>query len=117
MATRVRRRSTAAGSSTRSGRAQRHHLCSDKHRTVYTRQFVRLFRPAGLSLRDRRNKVLLPGHKGRHSPRYHQYVLQALEAATEGLSGSDYRAALCGALAVLRLELLANPDLVRGVGL
>src|SRR5919199_2147683 len=96
---------------------QKHHICTDKHRTLYTRQFARLFRAAGLRLSHPLNAVLLPGHKGRHSPRYHEYVLQALEAATEGLSGSDYRAALCRALGTLRLELLANPTLVRGIGL
>ncbi len=97
---------------------QIHHIASDKAiKSGFTEQFRRIFGRADKSLQDAANKVFLEGHAGRHSPKYHQYVLGRLQTATRGLSGDAYSRALDGELGALRGELLRNPDLVRGVGL
>lgn len=83
----------------------------------FTDWFRRIFGRAGKSLEDSANKVFLEGHAGRHSPAYHQHVLDRLQNATRGLSGDAYGRALDAELGALRGELLKNPDLVRGSGL
>lgn len=99
-------------------RGQIHHIATDKAiKSGFTEKFQQIFERAGKSLQDPANKVFLEGHAGRHSPAYHQYVLDRLQNATRGLSGDAYTRALEGELRVLRGELLTNPDLVRGVGL
>jgi len=60
-----------------------------------------------------RNVTVLAGHAGRHSPSYHKHVLDALQKATQGRSGKEYKEALMGALNTLRKELETNPDLVK----
>ncbi len=98
--------------------AQLHHIATNKSiQSGFTAQFERLFGKAGMSLNDAANKVLLEGHKGRHAAQYHQYVLDRLTAATEGLSGANYSRALREELGALRQDLLRNPDLVRGRGI
>jgi hypothetical protein len=97
---------------------QIHHIATDKSiKSGYTEAFERIFKKAGMTLDDAANKVDLPGHAGRHSPKYHEYVLSRLRGATEGLSGTDAATALRAQLGTLRQELLANPDMVRGIGL
>lgn len=70
-----------------------------------------------MKLSDPANKVLLEGHAGRHSPAYHEHVLDRLDRATKGLSGSNYEKALRSELGTLKQELLKNPDIVKGIGL
>lgn len=70
-----------------------------------------------MKLSDPANKVLLEGHAGRHSPDYHRYVERRLNAATQGLSGSNYEKALRFQLDALKQELLKNPDMVKGIGI
>lgn len=104
-------------SPSKSQMGQRHHLATNKHKSLYTRQFRRIFAKAGMSLNHALNLVLLADHTGRHSPRYHQWVLESLTMATDGLKGAAYRQALCAELLTLREEVLANPQLLKGVGL
>jgi RHS repeat-associated protein len=104
--------------SARALRAQIHHIATNKAiKSGFTEQFQRIFGRAGKSLEDPANKLLLEGHAGRHSPLYHQHVLDRLQNATRGLSGDAYTRALDAELGALRSDLLKNPDLVRGIGL
>jgi RHS repeat-associated protein len=96
---------------------QLHHIATNKHKTLYTSQLNSIFARAGLSLKDDANLICLKGHKGRHSPRYHDYVLDKLDSATRGLSGSEAGQALRMALNELRNELIRNPQIVTGLGL
>lgn len=100
------------------GIGQIHHIATNKAiKSGYTKVLERIFAKARLSLDNPVNKVFLEGHAGRHAPVYHQYVIDRLMNATRGLSGASYRQALESELRALRTELLANPGLVRGVGL
>lgn len=99
-------------------KTQIHHIATDKAiKSGFTEAFKRIFSRGGMSLQNAANKVALVGHAGRHSPVYHRYVLQRLEAATQGLSGVDYTRALQLELDVLRSELIRNPKIVNGIGL
>ena len=69
----------------------------------------------GISLDDGKNEIILRGHANvRHTPQYHQYVLDRLTKATQGLrSGSQqYRNAVANTLEELRRELLDNPGMI-----
>ena len=93
---------------------QIHHIATNKNLAGgFTKQFEAIFAKAGMKLSDSANLMSLPGHAGRHSPAYHNHVLQTLQKATEGLSGKAYKEALTGALNTLRKELEANPDIVK----
>ena len=99
-------------------RSQIHHVATDKSiKSGFTEQFNRVFSRAGMNLQDDANKLLLQGHSGRHSPKYHQYVLGRLKTVTDGLSGNNYTRALRNELGSIRTELTRNPDLVKGIGL
>ncbi|WP_141325551.1 AHH domain-containing protein [Myxococcus sp. AB025B] len=71
------------------GRTQRHHIATDKNSisTVrggpWTPEFRRLFRKAGMELKDPENIVEVRGHKGPHSQEYHQLVFDRLRGATQ----------------------------------
>lgn len=94
------------------------HIATDKAiKSGYTDEFTKIFDKAGMKLNDPANKVFLEGHAGRHSSAYHEHVLDRLDKATKGMSGSDYGNALRSELDALRQELLRNPDMVKGVGL
>jgi RHS repeat-associated protein len=98
--------------------AQIHHIATNKAiKSGFTAAFERIFAKAGMKLDDVANKVLLPGHAGRHAPAYHQYVLGRLQQATHGLTGPQAAAALRAELNALAKELLANPSMVKGIGL
>lgn len=97
---------------------QIHHIATDKAiKSGFTKQFEEIFAKAGTSLQNAANKLFLEGHAGRHSPKYHQYVIDRLKTATEGLTGSEYGKALTGTLEGIAKELKKNPDLVKGTGL
>ncbi|WP_445370037.1 AHH domain-containing protein (plasmid) [Methylomonas sp. HW2-6] len=120
----VKTTDTPAAGSTESVRdtlkryGQLHHIATDKAiKTGYTAQFKEIFDKAGMNLNDLTNKVLLEGHAGRHSPVYHDHVLERLQDTTRGLSGSNYEKALRSELDALKQELLKNPDIVKGNGI
>ncbi len=96
--------------------AQMHHIATNKNILGgFTKQFEKVFNAAGLSLDDGINKIILRGHaNNRHTPQYHQYVLDRLTKGTQGLkSGSQqYRTAVTNTLEELRRELLDNPGMI-----
>lgn len=96
--------------------AQMHHIATNKNFFGgFTKQFEKIFSGAGISLDDGINKIILRGHANvRHTPQYHQYVLDRLTRATQGLkSGSQqYRNAVANTLEELRRELLDNPGMI-----
>jgi RHS repeat-associated protein len=96
--------------------AQLHHIATNKNILGgFTKQFETIFKNAGMSLDDGINQIILRGHKGvRHTPEYHQYVLDRLRGATKnlGVGTRQYRAALQRELEALRGELLDNPDMI-----
>jgi hypothetical protein len=48
----------------------------------WTPEFRRIFKRAGMELRDPENIVDVPGHKGPHPQEYHELVFRRLRAAT-----------------------------------
>ncbi|WP_338871047.1 AHH domain-containing protein [Myxococcus stipitatus] len=79
-------RGMSGGSSRR--RSQDHHLATDKNSVStarggpWTPEFRKIFRKAGMELRDDENIVSVPGHKGPHPKEYHQAVFERLRDAT-----------------------------------
>ncbi|WP_375757064.1 AHH domain-containing protein [Corallococcus exercitus] len=78
----------AVAMSSRSGKPQRHHLAtirnekSAKNGGPWTPRFRRIFKRAGMELKDPENIVEVPGHRGPHPKAYHELVLQRLNAFT-----------------------------------
>jgi hypothetical protein len=91
--------------------AQIHHIATNKH-SRYKGAFTRIFNKGGMSLSNTANKILVPGHNGRHTNNYHEYVLGRLETAVSGLSGPAYRDALIDVLAQLATEIRNNPRIM-----
>ncbi len=71
-----------------SDRSQNHHLATDKnsiskaHGGPWTPRFQRIFKRAGMELKDPENIVPIKGHKGPHSQEYHESVFRRLNSAT-----------------------------------
>jgi RHS repeat-associated protein len=85
------------------GIGQLHHIATNKNLAGgFTAAFERLFARAGMTLNDDENLVRLVGHAGRHAPEYHQMVLDKLTAATMGLRGAEFKAALIQELRAIR---------------
>jgi filamentous hemagglutinin len=89
--------------------AQAHHLATNKGK--WGEKFENLFGRAGVDLDDAINKMDLPGHVGRHTDKYHQWVFDQLEAAVAGKQGQAAKDALTSALSKIRKRLEANPRL------
>lgn len=73
-----------------------HHLATNKNfvrAMQWSKKFEPIFKKAGYTLDDAINKVYVPGHRGPHPEKYHQYIYDALVNATKGLSGSAYKKA------------------------
>jgi hypothetical protein len=97
---------------------QIHHIASDKAiGSGFTKLFEEIFEKAEMDLQHPANKMRLPGHAGRHSEKYHQYVLETLSKATKGRSGVAYRRGLIRALNRLENEIRANIGILKGDGL
>ncbi|WIG92920.1 AHH domain-containing protein [Myxococcus sp. SDU36] len=70
------------------GKSQKHHLATDKNSVStarggpWTPEFRRIFRKAGMELKDPENIVDVPGHKGPHPQDYHEAVYERLWDAT-----------------------------------
>lgn len=87
-----------------------HHIASDKAiKSGFTEAYDKIFKKAGMSLQDDVNKIFLENHRGGHTKKYKQYVLDYLTEATDGLNGSQYKDALTQALDDLGKQLLENP--------
>ncbi|RYZ45753.1 MAG: hypothetical protein EOO72_03520, partial [Myxococcaceae bacterium] len=79
----------AVAMSSRSGPPQKHHLAtirnekSSKNGGPWTPLFRRLFKKAGMDLKDPENIVEVHGHRGPHPRKYHEAVMRRLSEATE----------------------------------
>ena len=69
------------------------------------RRLRALFKNAGMKLGDAANALPLLGHTGPHAQAYHDTVIRKLSAATAGLTGAEYKAALQRALAALAKDI------------
>ncbi|NOK12057.1 AHH domain-containing protein [Corallococcus exercitus] len=76
----------AVAMSSRPGKPQRHHLATIRNEKSannggpWTPRFRRIFKKAGMELKDPENIVEVPGHRGPHPKAYHELVLQRLNA-------------------------------------
>ena len=86
-----------------------HHIASDKDK-IFTPQFEKLFKEGGLDLQSAWNRTRVPNHVGPHGKFYNNYVLERLQTAVAGKSGTAYRKALLDELYQLRREI-QNGDL------
>jgi hypothetical protein len=92
------------------GQSELHHLASDKSIVSgFTAQYEDIFSKAGMTLDDSENIMKLFNHKGAHTNKYKQHVVDYLKSATEGTSGVTYRKALVRALRDLKRKLKKNP--------
>ncbi|MHA7628722.1 AHH domain-containing protein [Corallococcus sp. M7] len=79
----------AVAMSSRPGKPQRHHLAtirnekSSRNGGPWTPVFRKLFKKAGMELKDPENIVEVPGHRGPHPAEYHRRVMRRLRDATE----------------------------------
>nr|WP_236673213.1 AHH domain-containing protein [Comamonas sp. JC664] len=102
-----------------SDRSQNHHLATDKNNISkarggpWTPRFQRIFKRAGMELKDPENIVPIKGHKGPHSQRYHERVYARLEEATKGCR----TVAACREFLVVELRSLAKEAVTPGSGL
>ena len=99
----------------RGGRPRDHHLATDKNSIStarggpWTPRFKRIFKKAGMELKDPENIVPVEGHKGPHPQRYHERVYERLNGATETCRRvEECRAALTGALQQLAREVVTK---------
>lgn len=96
-----------------------HHICTDKNEVSdasggpWTPRFERIFKRAGMELKDRTNQVRIQGHKGPHPREYHQEVLDRLNRATIGCRGMTE----CRAMLVEELDAIARDLLTKGTRL
>ncbi|WP_163867617.1 AHH domain-containing protein [Myxococcus eversor] len=77
----------AVAMASQSGRGERHHIATNKNDVSaarggpWTPEFRKLFRRAGMDLKDQENLVEVVGHKGPHPQQYHEYVYERLRSA------------------------------------
>jgi RHS repeat-associated protein len=94
---------------------QIHHIATNKH-SYYAPRFEAVFAKANRTLEDDINKMLVPGHRGKHPREYHEMVERRLIRATEDRSpGRDCQQALDAELERLRRLIDANPDILKRV--
>ncbi|CAM4531914.1 AHH domain-containing protein [Myxococcus xanthus] len=78
----------AAGGSSGAGRIQKHHIATNKNDVSaarggpWTPEFRRIFKRAGMELKDPENIVQIQGHQGPHPQAYHELVFRRLNSAT-----------------------------------
>jgi hypothetical protein len=89
--------------------SQVHHLATNQGK--WADEFAKLFARAGVSMDDAVNKMKLPGHMGRHTNTYHEFVYERLSTAIGNTRGATARSALEDALQQIRRELERNPRL------
>ncbi|ATB50288.1 AHH domain-containing protein [Corallococcus macrosporus] len=96
----------------RGGRSEKHHLATNKNSRSaarggpWTPKFEKIFKKAGMELKDPENIVPISGHKGPHPQEYHDLVHERLYDATRACRKvSDCREALIRALRRLATEV------------
>lgn len=89
-----------------------HHMATDKNSVSsarggpWTPRFRKIFKKAGMELKDPENIVPVAGHRGPHPQRYHELVFAELEAATAHCRAvTACRASLQSALRRLAREI------------
>ncbi len=99
----------------RGGRTRDHHLATNKNSVStarggpWTPRFKRIFKKAGMELKDPENIVPVEGHSGPHPQRYHELVSERLNGATETCRRvEECRAALTRALQQLAREVVTK---------
>ncbi|TSC34049.1 AHH domain-containing protein [Corallococcus sp. Z5C101001] len=106
----------AVAMSSRPGGAQRHHLAtirnekSAKQGGPWTPLFRRIFKQAGMELKDPENIVEIPGHRGPHPRAYHERVYRRLNEATAGCRTME----ACRKALTIELRTLANEATTQG---
>ena len=102
----------AAQGANGSGKAQIHHIATNKNEKStqrggpWTPRFKRLFARAGMKLEDVENKVPIQSHKGPHPQKYHELVYGRLYDVTSRCSTLiECRAALTKMLDRLAREI------------
>ncbi|NTX58478.1 AHH domain-containing protein [Myxococcus sp. CA039A] len=100
----------------RSGQTRDHHLATDKNSVSparggpWTPRFKRIFKKAGMELKDPENIVPVEGHKGPHPQRYHELVFRRLDSATARCRSVDE----CRTLLTKALQKLAKEAVTEG---
>ena len=89
--------------------SQTHHIASNKGNRA--REFRKLLERAGIDLGDAVNKMDLPGHSGRHTDAYHDWVQDQLEEAIGDKTGDAAKEAAEEALGKMRNALIEDPRL------
>lgn len=96
-------------------RSQSHHLATDKNSVSaarggpWTPRFAKIFKKAGMELKDPENIIDVPGHKGPHPQEYHELVFKRLNDATSSCrTVNACRKALIDALQELAEEALTK---------
>ena len=102
--------------SMRGARSEEHHLATDKNRVStargrpWTPRFRRIFKKAGMELKDTENIVDVPGHKGPHPQKYHELVFRRLDSTTARCRSVDE----CRKLLTKALQQLAKEAVTKG---
>ncbi|MCK8501489.1 AHH domain-containing protein [Myxococcus fulvus] len=102
-----------------SGRTEKHHLATNKNSKSaarggpWTPRFERLFKRAGMKLKDPENIVRVDGHKGPHPEAYHQRILDRLREAL----GDCRRVDECRAVLTRSLKQLGDEVATKGTEL
>jgi hypothetical protein len=100
----------------RGGRSEEHHLATDKNSVSaarggpWTPRFKRIFKKAGMELKDPENVVDVPGHRGPHPQKYHEMVFRRLDSATARCGSVDE----CRKLLTKALQQLAKEAVTKG---
>jgi RHS repeat-associated protein len=97
--------------------ARDHHIATNKHDSYFTPRFREIFDRAGISMNDPVNRMNLnlELHNSAHSHAYNEMVLSRLSRATEGLRGEAAAIRLRAELNAIRLDVYANPQILRGI--
>ncbi|NTX09870.1 AHH domain-containing protein [Myxococcus sp. CA056] len=100
----------------RGGRTRDHHLATDKNSVSiarggpWTPRFKRIFKKAGMELKDPENIVPVEGHQGPHPQKYHELVFRRLDSATARCRSVDE----CRNLLTKALQRLAREAVTKG---
>jgi hypothetical protein len=96
------------------GKSEMHHIASNKSlKTGYTERYKTIFDNAGIKFNDPDNIIELPNHSGRHTNRYKDIVLDALEKGTADKQPHtiEYTQSVRDVLKDLANRLLKDPRL------
>ncbi|NMO19374.1 AHH domain-containing protein [Pyxidicoccus fallax] len=107
-------REMSGGSS--KGPSRSHHLATNKNSVSsarggpWTPRFEKIFKKAGMKLRNRENIVDVDGHNGPHPQEYHELIFRRLSAATAGCR----TVVACREALTAELRTLAEEAVTRG---